>query len=94
MKEDGTMTDFFMGVGEDGEVCLCETLFTCVDEIAGKHYVFYTDRSADEDGCMRVYASSYDPEDKEPLLIPIEDEDEWENLNRILMDWMDNPDDP
>ncbi len=39
-----------------------ELLFTFVSEETEKSYVVYTDGSEDEEGNMRVYAASYDPD--------------------------------
>jgi len=50
------------------------------------NYVIYTDGTQDEQGCTRVYASTYDPNSDTPEFYPIETEAEWEKIQQILDD--------
>ena len=74
----------FMVANENGEAVECEVLFTFESDETGKHYIVYTDHMMDDDGTERVYASSYDPDDKYGELIPVEDYEEWETIAGII----------
>ena len=50
------------------------------------NYVIYTDGTQDEQGCTRVYASTYDSNSDDPEFYPIETEAEWEKIQQILDD--------
>lgn len=50
------------------------------------NYVVYTDGTQDEDGCSRVYASTYDPAQEDPEFLPIQTEAEWTKIQQILED--------
>lgn len=80
MSEDNTLTI----IGEDGKEVKCEVLFTYEDERTGKNFIAYTDNTLDYEGNTKVYASSFDPEGDNPVLFPIEDEDEWAIIEAIL----------
>ena len=74
----------FMVANENGEAVECEVLFTFESDETGKHYIVYTDHMMDDDGTERVYASSYDPDDKYGELIPVEDDEDWETIAGII----------
>lgn len=78
--EDNTFTI----VNDNNEEVKCEILFTYCDENTGKNYIVYTDNTLDEDGSTKVFASIFNPEDENPILLPIETEEEWEMIERIL----------
>ncbi len=81
MKEERMTFKIFDDEGKEVE---CEVLFTFESNETGKNYMVYTDNSEDEDGNTKVYASIYDPEDKEMKLQPIETDKEWEIVETIL----------
>lgn len=74
---------------ENGEEIECEILFTFTEETTGKNYIAYTDDSLDEEGNTNVYASTYDPDSDPFILQPIETEEEWEMIERVLSDIQD-----
>lgn len=80
MSEENTFTI----LGEDGEEIKCEVLFTYEDEDTGKNFIAYTDNTLDDEGNTKVFASSFDPEEENPILFPIEDDDEWAKIEAIL----------
>lgn len=67
-------------VTEDGKEVSYEEVYTFTSN--DKTYMIYTDNSEDEDGNVRMYAAIYDEKDKK--LIPIEDDKEWELVNKKL----------
>ncbi len=81
MKEERMTFKVFDDEGKEVE---CEVLFTFESNETGKNYMVYTDNSEDEEGNTKVYASIYDPEDKEMKLQPIETDKEWEIVETIL----------
>lgn len=44
----------------------------------------YTDNTTDEEGNTKVYASIFDPNEEDPILYPIETEEEWSLIESIL----------
>lgn len=85
-KEDTTFTI----IGDNGEEIKCEILFTYEDEKSKKNYIAYTDNTLDEEGNTKVYASIYNPEEENPVLLPIETEEEWKLIEGILSSLTDD----
>ena len=50
----------------------------------GKNYIVYTDNTTDEEGNKKVYASTFDPKEENPVLGPIETDEEWKVIENIL----------
>lgn len=50
-----------------------------------KNYVVYTDNTTDESGSLNVYASIYYPLDNTKFEL-IESDEEWDEINRRLLD--------
>ena len=69
---------------DEGKEIECEVLFTFESNETGKSYMVYTDNTEDDEGNVKVYASIYNPEEKEPKLEPIETDKEWEIVETIL----------
>ena len=61
-----------------------EVLFTFESDETKKNYMVYTDNTKDEDGNIRVYASIYEPDKDETKLEPIQTEEEWAIIQKIL----------
>ncbi|MEG2351667.1 MAG: DUF1292 domain-containing protein [Bacilli bacterium] len=74
----------FTIIDDNGKEVKCEILFTYEDEKTGKNYMAYTDNAIDEEGNTKVYASIYNPEEENPVLLPIESEEEWKLIEGIL----------
>lgn len=74
----------FTIVNDNGEEVKCEVLFTYEDEKTKKNYMAYTDNTVDEQGNTKVYASIFNPEEENPVLLPIETEEEWKLIEGIL----------
>ena len=79
-KEDTTFTI----IGDNGEEIKCEILFTYEDEKSKKNYIAYTDNTLDEEGNTKVYDSIFNPEEENPVLLPIESDEEWKLIEGIL----------
>lgn len=74
----------FTIVNDNGEEIKCEILFTYEDEKTKKNYMAYTDNTTDEEGNTKVYASIYNPNEENPVLLPIETDEEWKLIEGIL----------
>jgi uncharacterized protein YrzB (UPF0473 family) len=68
----------------EGKEVEYEVLFTFDSDETKKSYMVYTDDSKDENGNIRVFASSYIPGDETTELFPIETEKEWKIIDTIL----------
>lgn len=85
MKENELKQEnIFTIVNDNGEEIKCEILFTYEDEKTKKNYMAYTDNTLDEEGNTKVYASIFNPEEENPVLLPIETEEEWKLIEGIL----------
>ena len=67
-----------------GEKITCNALFTFESDETGKNYIVYTDNAIDEEGHKKVYASTFNPLEENPVLGPIETEEEWNIIEDIL----------
>lgn len=76
--------NIFTIVNDNGEEIKCEILFTYEDEKTKKNYMAYTDNTLDEEGNTKVYASIFNPEEENPVLLPIETDEEWKLIEGIL----------
>lgn len=76
--------DKFKVINDLGEEVECQVLFTFDSNETGKSYIAYTDNTLDEEGNVKVYASTYDTEGKDTRLLPIETEKEWKIIETIL----------
>ncbi len=74
----------FKVMNDDGIEVECEVLFSFESEETGKNYIVYTDNTLDEDDNTRVFASIYDPDEEETVLQPIETDEEWAIIEKIL----------
>ena len=68
---------------ENGEVEY-EPILSFHNDITGKSYLVYTDNTTDEEGNLNTYASSYDPTNPDLELLPVETNEEWENIENYL----------
>ena len=80
MKEKNTITV----MDENGKEVTCEVLFTFDSEETKKNYIVYTDNTTDEEGNVRVYASTFNPNAENTELKPIETDREWKIVETIL----------
>lgn len=80
VKQDNTFTI----VNDNGEEVKCEILFTYEDEKTKKNYIAYTDNTTDDEGNTKVYASIFNPKEENPVLLPIETDEEWKLIEGIL----------
>ncbi len=67
-----------------GEELECDVLFTFDSDEFKKSYIVFTDNSLDENGNIKVYANTYDPEGKTTDLGKIETEKEWSVIEDLL----------
>ena len=71
-------------VNDEGQEIVCDILFTFDSDETKKSYIVYTDNSKDEEGNIQVFASIYDPNQKEKALEPITSDKEWKVVETIL----------
>ena len=69
---------------ENGEQIICDILFTFDNDETKKSYIVYTDNTKDEVGRVRVYASTYNPNDPKTKLEDIKTDKEWKVIDTIL----------
>lgn len=74
----------FIIVNDEGKEVKYEILFTYEDEKTKRNYIAYTDNSLDDEGNTKVYASIYNPLEENPVLLPIETDEEWKMIEAIL----------
>ena len=70
-------------INEDGNEQEYEILMLFRLEKTKNNYIIYTDNSKDEDGNLMVLASIYN-EDNGVRLDPIETEEEWDEVEKLL----------
>lgn len=87
-ETDETVT--FKVLNDEGQEVECELLFTFESDETGKNYIVYTDNALDEDGSTKVYANIYEPENDDMKLLPIETEKEWEIIQTVLNELLDD----
>ena len=69
---------------EEGKEVVCDILFTFDNEETKKSYIVYTDNTKDKDGKVQVYASIYNPNEKNSKLEEIKTDKEWKYIDTIL----------
>lgn len=74
----------FTALDENGKEVECEVLVTFESDETGKNYIVYTDNTLDKNGCMKVFASIFDPNSDDMVLRPIETEKEWSIVQHVL----------
>ena len=74
----------FKVTNSEGKEVEYEVLFTFDSDDTNKSYMVYTDDSKDENGNIRVFASSYIPGEETTELLPIETDKEWKIIDTIL----------
>lgn len=84
MKEELENKNTIRVYDEEGHEVVCDILFTFDNEETKKSYIAYTDNTKDASGKVNVYASIYDPNDKDMKLEEIKTEKEWKVINTIL----------
>lgn len=79
----------FKVTNNEGKEVEYEVLFTFDSDETNKSYMVYTDDSKDENGNIRVYASTYIPGEETTELLPIETDKEWKIIDTILKELQD-----
>ena len=74
----------FKVTNNEGKEVEYEVLFTFDSDETNKSYMVNTDDSKDENGNIRVFASSYIPGEETTELLPIETDKEWKIIDTIL----------
>ncbi len=74
----------FKATNTEGKEVEYEVLFTFDSDETNKSYMVYTDDSKDENGNIRVFASTYVTNGDSTELFPIESDKEWKIIDTIL----------
>ena len=82
VQQEESMT--FTVTDKDGNETELELIFSFFSDEFGKDYIIYTDQSSDANGNTKVFASVYKPDSEDNVLYPIETEEEWALIERIL----------
>ncbi|NLA32676.1 MAG: DUF1292 domain-containing protein [Mollicutes bacterium] len=94
MEENNQKDIKFTIINDNGEELECDVLFTVDSDETKKSYIVYTDNSTDEEGNIKTYASIYDPTGESLKLEPIETEQEWDMIEKILTSAQEKASDP
>lgn len=76
--------NYFTVIDSKGKEIEYEILFTFESEDTNKKYIVYTNNEKDKDGMIKTYASIYEEEDNILKLSKIEDEKEWNVVEKLL----------
>lgn len=77
--------DFFFEIKQKtGGVIRYEMLDAFFCSATGKNYILYTNNILDENNKIKVYASTYDPNEYQIKLSPIETDEEWKYIENYL----------
>ena len=76
--------NYFTVTDSKGKEVEYEILFTFESEDTDKKYIVYTNNENDKDGMIKTYASIYEEEGKTLKLSKIEDEKEWNVVEKLL----------
>ncbi|MBO4600641.1 MAG: DUF1292 domain-containing protein [Bacilli bacterium] len=74
----------YFTVTDNGKETEYEILFTFESEDTNKKYIVYTDNEKDKDGMIKTYASIYEEDGKMLKLSKIEDDKEWNVVEKLL----------
>lgn len=68
----------------DGEEINCKIVMTFKDSQNNINYIVYQDGTKDADGKLENFASRFILEDGKYVLVPIQEEYEWELIDKVL----------
>ncbi len=74
----------FKAINDEGVEIQYEVLFTFESDETKMKYIVYTDDTTDDDGNIKVYASTYVENGDKYNLSPIKTEKEWKVIETIL----------
>lgn len=80
----------FTYIDENGNKIECDILFTFDLKKTGKNYIIFTDNTTFDDGSIKTYARTYDPNSDVCDLGNIETDEEWKMIEAILASLVKN----
>lgn len=83
--------NYFIVTDKDGKEIKYEILFTFESEETNKKYIVYTDNELDKDNLIKTYASIYEEDGKELNIFPINDDKEWNLVEKLIEQATDEP---
>ena len=82
------INDLTFTLEEDNPKVVYDTVLTFYNKDTEKNYIIYTDNTLDEEGNLNTFASIYNPDNPEMELFPIETEEEWNNIENVLDNYL------
>ena len=82
MQEELEKGKFILNI--DGVDVVYHTILTFYNNKTKKNYVVYTSSDPDKDDDIDLYASIYDPNATKFELLPVETDEEWNNINGVI----------
>ena len=76
--------NYFTVTDSKGKETEYEILFTFESEDTNKKYIVYTENEKDKDGMIKTYASIYEEDGNILKLSKIEDDKEWNVVEKLL----------
>ena len=76
--------NYFTVTDKNGKETEYEILFTFESEDTNKNYIVYTSNELDSDDMIKTYASIYEEKDGNLKLTPIEDDKEWNLVEKLI----------
>ena len=74
----------FTVTDSEGREIKYDVLFSYNSPETGKNYIVYTDNTLDANGNTNVYAGIFEPNNDTEQLLPIETEEEWAMIEKIV----------
>ena len=75
----------FHAVNDEGVEVKCEAVVAFEAAETGKTYIIYTDNTFEEDGSLKVYASTYDFDTER--LGSVDTDEEWHIVEKVLEEY-------
>ena len=80
----------FKVIDDNGKTVNCELLYTFKDSKSNINYMLYTDGTLDDNNNLEVYASRYELIDDNYVIKPIENDSEWDLVDEVLEEFLNN----
>ncbi|MEG1985301.1 MAG: DUF1292 domain-containing protein [Oscillospiraceae bacterium] len=72
------------GIDSEGNETECEIMHSFDCEETGKSYIVYTDGATDDEGKLRLLASSYTKDGDNLMLDPVVSDEEWQIIEEQI----------
>lgn len=82
----------FKMTNNEGKQIIYEVIFTFDSDETEKSYIIYTDNTKNDEGKLKLYASTYILNKANSELKPIKSDKEWKVINAIISSFQENLD--